>query len=54
MTVRKVRLRLSALVTYCESDALQVCPEIPRDDQGVSDEDLGDGDGGAHVSEEED
>jgi hypothetical protein len=41
----------SALVIYCESDALQVCQEIPGDDQGVSDEDLGDGDGdgGAHV-----
>jgi hypothetical protein len=40
---------------YCESDALQVCQEIPGDDQGASDEDLGDGvNGGAHVEEEED
>jgi hypothetical protein len=46
---RKVRLRLPVLVAYCESDALQVCQEIPGDDQGVSDEDLGGGDGGAHV-----
>jgi hypothetical protein len=35
---------------YCESDALQVCQEIPGDDRGASDEDLGDGvNRGAHV-----
>jgi hypothetical protein len=48
---RRVRLQC----WYCESDALQVCQEIPGDDQGASDEDLGDGvNGGAHVEEEDD
>jgi hypothetical protein len=43
------------LVTYCESNALQVCQDIPVDGQGTSDEYLGDGvNGGAHVEEEED
>jgi hypothetical protein len=42
-------------VWYCESDALRVCRERPGDDQGASDEDVGDGvNRGAHVDEEED
>ena len=40
---------------YFESDTLLVCREIPGDDQGAFDEDLGDGvNGGTHVEEEED
>jgi hypothetical protein len=53
--MRRKGASLSVLVTYCESDAPQVCQEIPGDDQGASDEVLRDGViGDAHVEKEED
>jgi hypothetical protein len=45
---------VSVLVLYCKSDGLQVCQEIPGDDQGASGGDLGNGvNGGIHVEEED-
>jgi hypothetical protein len=47
-------LSVTVLVLYCKSDALQVC-QIPGDDQGASDKDLGDGvNEGTHVDDKED
>jgi hypothetical protein len=46
---------VSVLVLYCKSDGLQVqvCQEIPGDDQGASDGDLGNGvNGGIYVEGE--